>query len=141
MKPLAGKSRIGITMILVAAFLLFAASWGYWKFQYSGKPALPVINLEIPPGNRPVVDSYLPEQRRSFALEFGNTFKDTLSGAAVTTRGAFHRSIVIRGSMVNEPLVLEIKGNAAAIHDLRKMGFTHLFMSNDTTAWDVDLKN
>jgi hypothetical protein len=141
MKSLEEKVKPFITVILIAAFLIFAVAWGLWKYQYTNVEKLPVTYLQVAASTSPAGQSVLPEQRRKFALEFEKQFTGKGMKATVTTTGAFHTSVVVRGSVVNEPLVLGMKESKEAVRDLRDMGFKHLIMTDGTTSWDVDLKN
>jgi hypothetical protein len=139
MKSLEGTIKPFINILLTAAFVVFAVSWGFWKFQNS--PTGQVTHLQVTTAAPAAGKGLSPEQRRVFAMDLGRQFKDKGKDATVTTTGAYHTVIVIRGAMVNKALVYEMKDNATMMQDLREMGFRHLIMTVDKATWDVDLKN
>jgi hypothetical protein len=120
---------------------VFALSWGFWKHQYPQGDDIPVKFLPITTSSAPAGYKVLPEQRRVFALEFGEKFKAKYPDAAVSTSKDLHTSLLIRGGMINEPFALAMKDNTGIIGDMREMGFKRLIMTDGKTAWVVDLKN
>jgi len=139
MKSLEEIIKPFVNILLIVAFLVFAVSWGFWKFQNSNKGD--VTYLQITTAAPPTGKRLLPEQRRIFALEFGKKFKDKGKDAIVTTTGDFHTTILIQGDLINEALVHEMKDNVDIMQGLREMGFKHLVMTGDKVSWDIDLKN
>jgi hypothetical protein len=135
------KNRSLVNIILIATFLILAAAWSFWKFQYTNKEKLSVNHLQVMTTNPPAGKSQLPEQRRKFTLEFEKKFKDKGKNATVTTTGDFHTTILIQGNMVNDSLVHGMKDNNVVIQDLREMGFKRLIMTDGKVSWDIDLKN
>ena len=140
-KPIEGKVGRWQGSLFIGAFLILAATWGIWKYQYFNREKVPVNYLQITANSPPAGRSLLPEQRRKFAVEFEKNYRDKGMNVTVTTRGDFHTTLVIEGTIVNRRSVLMMKDTPEAISEFRDMGFKHLMMTNGTAAWDVDLKN
>jgi hypothetical protein len=127
--------------ICVIAVIAIAIIWNVLNVNHSNKIKVKVNYLQITNTNSPDGKGLLPEQRRKFALEFERKLKDKGMDATATTTGDFHTTIMIQGNVVNGPLVSEMLHDNAMIQDLRGMGFKHLYMTDGSAAWDVDLKN
>jgi hypothetical protein len=120
--------------------LVGVSSYALWWSHYYHKEKAPVSHLQIETTNPPAGKSLLPEQRRSFALGMGKKFKSQGRDATITTTGDFHTSMLMKGTMVNEQFVVQMK-DSGAINEMRNMGFKHLIMTDGKITWDVDLKN
>ena len=134
------EEKAWVKPILIVAFMSLAGTWWTWKHQ-TAQDLSQVKHLEISTTNPPAGMNVLPEQRRKFALGFEKFFKAKGMDATVTTTGDFHTKVLVRGSIVNEPLVLQIKDSAHVVNDLRDMGFKHLIMTDGKSGWDVNLRN
>jgi hypothetical protein len=130
-----------VTGILIMAFVIFAISWGFWKYQYPYKENVPVKFIGITTSSLPTGKRVLPEQRRTFALEFEQKFKDKFPEVSVTTTGDLHTSLLMKSKIINEQFALQMKDSAEAIHDFRDMGFKRLIMYDGKTAWVIKFKN
>jgi hypothetical protein len=128
------KTSVVWVLLLVAISL-----WSLWN--YKGTKTANVNYLQITTTKPPAGKSLLPEQRRKFALDYENKFKDKGMNATVTTTGDFHTTILIQGNVVNGPSVHGMKDNVNEIQKLRGMGFKHLIMTDGKLSWDIDLKN
>ena len=128
------------TEVLWALLLVIIVSlWSLWNFQRAKTQHVNYIHIKT--SNPPAGYNLLPEQRRTFALDFEKKFKKKVTNATVTTTGDFHTTILIQENIVNGPLVHGMMDNAEAMQDLREMGFKHLIMTDGKVSWDIDLKN
>jgi hypothetical protein len=141
MKSLEETIKPFINGILIVAFVVFAVSWGFWKYQYSDIDTIPVTFLVITTSRPLASKGVLPEQRRKFALEFGERLKTEDADATITTTGDLHTSLLMKSRIINEQFAFQMKKNTEVINDIRTMGFKRLIMYDGRTAWVVKFKN
>jgi len=130
-----------ITLLIIAACFLLAASWGYRKYQESRVGTTRVIHLQTTNPDPPAGNNFLPEQRRNFALQFVLKFQGRDAEVRATTTGDSHTTIQLQSTAVSRPMVHEILRNNDVLRLLRRAGFKHLVMTNGKDTWDIDLKN
>lgn len=118
---------------------LLAISWGMSKYQSTNK--IHVNHLQIKANLNPMGQGVLPEQRRAFALRYQRPANTAYEDAVFTTTGEFHTTFSIQSSKINSEVVSSMSSIEEPFSDVRKMGFTHLIMSNGREAWDIDLRN
>ena len=126
-------------VVWVLLLLVALSSWGIWKYQNT--KAGRVNNLQITTTSPPIGQGVLPEERIRFAREFEKQFHDKGMDAAVNTQGQLEKTIIIRGNIVNGPLVFRMAKSKASIQDLREMGFKSLILTDGKATWNVYLKN
>lgn len=141
MQPVPKNIRMLQNLTWIIAFLMFAAAWGMWKFQYASKEKVKVNQLRITTTTPPQGSNYLPEQRRKYALDYEKKLKAAYRDVTITTTGDFHKTLLMKGDVINEQFALQMKDTVEAIKEFRDMGFKRLVMTDGRTAWDVDLEN
>ena len=129
------KTVITWVILLAIGF----AGYGYWR--HSNPRTVTVHRLQATTAAPPAGSSYLPEQRRKFALDFARKNAVRYRDMTITTTGDFHATLLMKGRTIDEQFALEMKNNSEAVREFREMGFRHLVVTDGKTAWDIDLKN
>ena len=125
--------------ILVLAFLLFAISWGIWKYQYRPKARVNPVQAAI--SSHPTPQKMTKAERQALAGVFAQKIRDGGMEATVTITDDEASTIDVKSADIDDLIIEEITRNEKAQHDLYVMGFRHLKMTDGRTIWKIDLRD